>query len=289
MHATLERLLTSPPVITDGAWGTELQARGLPVGACPETWNLERPADVEAVARAYVDAGSQVVLTNTFGGSSVALRRHGLADRAAEINRLGVELSRKGADGRARVFGSFGPSGVVLMMGEVSEEELQASFNEQARAMADAGADGIVIETMTDPAELRLAIRAARETGLPVVACMVFDAGPQKDRTMMGTTPEQAASAMIEEGADVIGSNCGQGVAGFVEICNRLREAADGRPVWIKANRGLPELRDGQAAYIQTPEQFAAEVPALIAAGASFIGGCCGTTPEFITAVRKVL
>jgi len=289
MHPTLEQLLSAAVVVTDGAWGTELQSRGLPTGACPDAWNLEQPHKVEDVARCYVEAGSQVVLTNTFGANRVMLERHGLADRAEEINRRGVELSKQAAGDRAKVFGSIGPSGVMLMMGEVSSDELQDVFAQQAQAMADAGADGLVVETMSDPAEARLAVVAAKETGLPVVGCMVFDSGPQHDRTMMGTTPEQAAEALLEAGADVIGSNCGRGVAGFVEICQRLREAADGRPVWIKANRGLPELRDGQAVYMQTAEQFAAEVPLLIASGARFVGGCCGTNPEFIQAVSQVV
>jgi methionine synthase I (cobalamin-dependent) len=173
----------------------------------------------------------------------------------------------------------------MLMMGEVSEEEVRAAFAKQAAAMADAGADSIVVETMTDPAEARLAVAAARETGLPVIACMTFDSGPNQDRTMMGTTPEQAAEALLAAGADCIGSNCGQGIAGFVGICRRLH-AASGRPVWIKANAGLPEMRDGKTVYSQTPEQFADYVPQLIEAGAGFIGGCCGTTPAFIRAVR---
>ena len=186
------------------------------------------------------------------------------------------------------VFASMGPSGVVLMMGQVSEEAVQAAFAEQARAMAGAGADGIVIETMSDPAEAKLAVVAARETGLPVVACMTFDSGAKKDRTMMGATPEQAAEQLSAAGADVIGSNCGQGIAGMVEVCRRLRAVTD-RPIWIKANAGLPEMVDGKTVYKQTPGEFAAYVPQLVEAGASFIGGCCGTTPEFIRAVVRKL
>jgi 5-methyltetrahydrofolate--homocysteine methyltransferase len=176
----------------------------------------------------------------------------------------------------------------MLMMGAVKPEELQAGFAEQAQALADAGADALVMETMSDPAEARLAVAAAHQTGLPVVACMTFDSGKNHDRTMMGTTPEQAVEILLAAGADVIGSNCGQGVAGFVPICRRLHEAA-GALVWIKANAGLPEIRDGQTVYAQTPEQFADYVPALIEAGAGFVGGCCGTTPDFIRAVRGKL
>jgi methionine synthase I (cobalamin-dependent) len=284
MHATLEKLLSSGPLVTDGAWGTQLQSQGLPVGACPDAWNLSHAEAVEAVALAYVEAGSQVILTNTFGANRFILARHDMADRVVEINTTGVQISRRAAGNKAKVFASMGPSGVMLMMGEASEEDLRTAFLEQAKAMAAAGADGIVVETMTDPAEARLAVAAAKETGLPVVACMTFDSGAKLDRTMMGTTPEQAAEQLLDAGADVIGSNCGQGIAGFVEICRRLH-AASGRPVWVKANAGLPEMRDGKTHYAQTAGEFAEYVPQLIATGAGFIGGCCGTSPDFIRVV----
>ncbi len=287
MHATLEHILSQGPVVTDGAWGTQLQSRGLPVGACPDAWNLDHPEAVEAVARAYIEAGSRIILTNTFGANRFILARHDLAERVVEINAAGVAISRRAAGTKSKVFASMGPSGVMLMMGEVSEDDLRAGFSEQARAMAAAGADGIVVETMTDPAEARLAVAVAKETGLPVVACMTFDSGAGLDRTMMGTTPEQAAEQLLEAGADVIGSNCGQGVAGFVEICRRLH-AASGRAVWVKANAGLPQMRDGKTHYAQTPEQFAAYIPQLVAAGAGFVGGCCGTSPDFIRAICEI-
>ncbi len=288
MHETIEKLTSGGPVVTDGAWGTQFQRQGLPVGACPDAWNLDQPEKVEQVARAYVEAGSQVVLTNTFGANRFVLARHNLADKVAEINRAGVEISKRAAADWALVFASIGPSGVMLITGEVGEDELQAAFAVQAEAMAEAGADAIVVETMSDPAEAKLAVAAARRTGLPVVACMTFDSGPNKDRTMMGTTPEQAAEQLTEAGADVIGANCGQGIAGFLDICRRLRAATD-RPIWIKANAGLPKVVDGRTVYAQTPQQFADYVPQLIEAGARFIGGCCGTTPEFIKAIRERL
>lgn len=284
MHPVLETLLAHGTVVTDGAWGTELQRRGLPVGACPDLWNLSEPSRVEEVARAYVDAGSQVILTNTFGANRFVLKRHQASEQVAEINRRGVEISRRAAGAKAKVFASLGPTGVMLMMGEASEDDVQAAFAEQAAAMAAAGADGLVIETMSDPAETKLAVAAAKATGLPVVACMVFDSGKNLDRTMMGTTPEQAAETLLEAGADLIGSNCGQGVAGFVPICKRLH-AASGRPVWIKANAGMPEMIGGQTVYAQTPEQFTAYLPALVEAGAGLVGGCCGTSPAFIRAL----
>lgn len=288
MHRLIQELTTAGPVITDGAWGTQLQQRGLDVGACPDAWNLAHPERVEEVARAYVEAGSQVILTNTFGANRFILAKHHLAEKVAEINRAGVEISRRAARGQARVFASIGPSGVMLLMGEVSADDLREAFAVQARAIAEAGADAIVIETMSDLAEAKLAIEAARETGLPVVACMTFDSGKNRDRTMMGHTPEQAAEELTAAGADVIGSNCGQGIDGFHEICRRLHAATD-RPIWIKANAGLPEMVNGQVTYAMTPRKFALHIPDLIEAGASFLGGCCGTAPEFIRAVREVL
>ncbi len=286
MHRLLAELTATGPVITDGAWGTQLQERGLEVGACPDAWNLSHPERVEVVPRAYVEAGSQVVLTNTFGSNRFTLARHNLADKVAEINRAGVEISRRAAAGKAKVFASVGPTGIMLMMGEVSPEEVQAAFEVQCQAIAEAGADAIVLETFSDPAEIVLAVAAARKTGLPVVACMTFDSGKDHDRTLMGTTPEQAAQKLTEAGADCIGSNCGQGIEGFVKIAARLKSATD-RPIWIKANAGLPEMIGERAVYAQTPEKFAAVVPALIQAGANFIGGCCGTTPEFIRMIVK--
>ncbi len=288
MHSTLQALLANVPVLTDGAWGTQLQARGLPMGACPDAWNLQQPDLVEQVARAYVEAGSRIILTNTFGANRFTLERHGLAEKVAEVNWAGVGISQRAAAGRALVFATIGPSGKMLMMGNVSEDALRHAFAEQAQAMADAGADGIVVETMSDPAEAKLAVAAAKETGLPVVGCMVFDSGPAKDRTMMGATVEQAVEALCQAGADVVGSNCGRGIAGFVDLCRRLKAATD-RPIWIKANAGLPEIEEGKTVYRQTPEQFAAYALQLAEAGASFLGGCCGTTPEFIRATARVL
>lgn len=288
MHAKLEELLAPGPVVTDGAWGTQLQARGLPVGACPDLWNIEHPEQVEEVPRAYVAAGSQVILTNTFGANRFMLQRHGAAGQVQAINRAGVEISRRAAGSQAKVFASIGPSGVVLMMGQVKPEDVEEAFAEQAAALAAAGADGLVIETMSDPAEAKLAVAAARRTGLPVVACMVFDSGKDRDRTMMGNTPEQCAEILLAAGADMIGSNCGQGIAGFVPICRRLAAAA-GAKVWIKANAGLPEVRNGQTVYSQSPEAFAEFAPALVEAGAGLLGGCCGTTPAFIEAVCRRL
>jgi methionine synthase I (cobalamin-dependent) len=279
-------MIASAPVITDGAWGTQMQARGLGVGDFPDAWNLSHPDRVRAVAQAYVEAGSAVILTNTFGATQPRLAEVGLASKVADINREGARISGEAANGRARVFGSLGPTGKMLMTGDISLDELRAAFGEQAEALAEGGADALVVETMSDPEEAKAAVEAAKATHLPVVACMVFDAGKDNDRTMMGTTPEQAAALLTEAGADVVGSNCGQGVEGFVGLCRRLKAATD-RPIWIKANAGIPEMVDGKVLYRTTAEEFAGHWGALKEAGASFVGGCCGTDPEFIRALVR--
>jgi methionine synthase I (cobalamin-dependent) len=176
----------------------------------------------------------------------------------------------------------------MLALGETNEAELREVFAEQANALAAEGADALVLETFSDLDEIRPALAAAKATGLPVVVSLVFDSGPVRDRTMMGTTPEQAVAALVEAGADALGANCGRGIEGYIPICRRLRAATD-RPLWIKPNAGLPEVVDGRAVYRTSPEQFAARVPDLIAAGATFVGGCCGSTPAFIAAVVRRL
>ena len=284
IHPLIRELIASGPVVTDGAWGTQLQALGLPVGAFPDAWNLEQPERVMAVARAYVEAGSQIILTNTFGSNRLRLAEAGLADQLSALNQQGVALSRQAAGDRARVFASIGPTGKMLLSGDTTPEELRAAFEEQVAALARANPDGLVVETMSDLEEARLAVEAAHATGLPVVACMVFDSGKDKDRTMMGTTPEQAVQALTSAGADVVGANCGQGIAAFTAICRRLH-AASAHPVWIKPNAGLPELIDHRAVYRTPPAEFAGHAQSLLAAGASFLGGCCGTTPDFIRAL----
>lgn len=288
-HPVIDKLVQHAPVLTDGAWGTQLQARGLQPGDVPDLWNLSNPSAVAAVAAAYVAAGSQIILTNTFGANRFRLAEADAADQVQAVNAAGVAMSKKAAGQDALVFASIGPSGKLLVSGDITETALREGFAEQAQAIAAAEPDGIVIETMQDVQEAVIAIAAAKATGLPVVATMVFDSGKDLDRTMMGTTPEQAAVALMQAGADVIGANCGQGIAGFAAICTRLRAAARGVPVWIKANAGLPVIENGKAVYATTADQFAAQIPAVIAAGACFVGGCCGTSPDFIRAVKTVL
>jgi methionine synthase I (cobalamin-dependent) len=288
MKQLLEEILRDTPVVIDGAWGTHLQSLGLKPGECPDAWNETHPDLVEKVARGYVEAGSRIILTNTFGANRVSLERHGLAGKAVSINRSGAEISRRAAGDRAYVFASIGPTGKMLMMGEVTEDDLREAFTEQASALTAGGAHAIVIETMSDLAEAKIAVAAAVATGLPVVASMVFDSGKNLDRTMMGTTPEQAAKELAEAGADVIGANCGRGIEAYEPVCKRLR-AATSLPIWIKPNAGLPDVVGGRIVYRTKAGDFAQHVPAIVKAGAQFIGGCCGTGPEFIQEVVKVL
>jgi methionine synthase I (cobalamin-dependent) len=284
MHPLISKLINAGTAVTDGAWGTQLQARGLPIGACPDEWNLKYPDRVAEVARAYVDTGCQIILTNTFGANRVRLAEFGLADYTTEINRTGAAISKRATTGSGTlVFASIGPTGKMLVADEVSPDDVLAGYREQATALKVGGADGLVIETMAELDEAKLALQAAKETGLPVVACMVFDTA---GCTMMGVTPEQAASELAAAGADAIGSNCGNGIEAFEPICRQLR-AATSLPIWIKANAGLPEIVNGNVVYQTSPETFASHIPALRAAGANFIGGCCGTSPEHIRAVVR--
>lgn len=288
MHAFIANLIKNGPVLTDGAWGTQIMKRGLQPRECPDSWNLIHPEKVEEVAREYVDAGSRVILTNTFGANRYALGKFGLADKVAEINIRGVEISKKAASKRAYVFASMGPSGKLLAAREVTENDLQQAFEEQAQAIAKAAPDAIVVETMMDLTEARIAATAARQTGLPVIACLVFDSGRSKDRTMMGDTAEKAVEVLSRTGVDTIGANCGQGIEGFIPICGRMRAATD-LPLWMKPNAGLPASVEGQVVYRTTAQEFVRFVPELVQAGADFIGGCCGTEPAFIRELGKTL
>lgn len=278
----LREWLFAGPLITDGAWGTELQKLGLGPGTIPDTWNLDHPERVEAVAGAYADAGSHVILTNTFRANAVAMKGHS-ASQLDAINRAGVMLSRRSAP-RALVFASIGPTGKMLLSGEVSREEAASAFAAQARSLAEAGADALLVETMSDIEEARLAVQSAQLTGLPTIVSFAFDSGKNKDRTMMGVTPEAVAAAMTEAGASAIGANCGVGVEHSIPICRRLRAASD-LPIWIKPNAGLPSLEGEGILYDTTAEFFASHYAALCEAGASFVGGCCGSTPEFVRAL----
>jgi methionine synthase I (cobalamin-dependent) len=265
-----------------------MQKRGLKPGECPDSWNLTHPERVLEVAQQYVDAGSQIILTNTFGASRLALEKFKLGAKAVDINRTGVEISKKAAGDQVSVFASIGPTGSMLVTRETTEDELRAVFEEQAAAQALAGADGIIVETMIDATEARIAAAAAKQTGLPVIVSMVYDSGENKDRTMMGNSPEGVVADLTGVGIDGIGANCGQGIDAFLPICTRLRQATD-LPIWIKPNAGLPEIIDDQVVFRTTAREFVATIPELVDAGADFIGGCCGTDQGFVKAIRAAV
>jgi len=288
MHPLIKSLIDSGPVVLDGSWGTQLQKRGLKRGECPDSWNLSHSELVLDVAQQYVNAGSQIILTNTFGGSRLALKKYNLDNETVNINMAGVEISKKAAGDRAYVFASIGPTGLMLVTRETTAEELQSVFEEQAAAQARAGADGLIVETMIDVTEARIAATAAKQTGLPVIVSMVYDSGENKDRTMMGNSPEEVVAELTGVGVDGIGANCGQGIEAFPPICARLRQATD-LPIWMKPNAGLPEIVDDQTVFRTTAQEFVQYIPELIAGGADFIGGCCGTDQGFVEAIRETL
>jgi len=284
-------------LLADGAWGTELMRRGLKAGDAPERLNAEAPDTVRGVAADYLAAGSDIILTNSFVGSRLQLARHGLDGRTVELNRIAAEISRSEADrtgggtlGKRFVAGSIGPCGKLLMTGDVTETELFDAFREQAEALEAGGADWILVESMTDLEEMVVAIRAAAEsTMLPVVSSMVYE--PVRTggyRTIMGNTPELCVDRALDAGASVIGANCGTGIENYLSLARHLCEM-DAAPVWIKPNRGLPEVEAGETVYRQSAGEFAGFAAELLDAGVAVVGGCCGTTPEFVAAMRTVV
>lgn len=288
---TLRERLGRGLMLADGAWGTLLQARGLPAGHPPDEWNLSHPDDVEAVARSYVEAGSDLILTNTFGANPWILARSGLANELRKINRDGARISRQAAAGRALVVASLGPSGEFLEpLGTTTPAEMQAAFRLQVEGLIEGEPDGFVVETMSDPAEAVCAVRAIRElSDLAVVVSMTFDSGEDGLRTMMGKSPEDIARSFTDLPVDALGANCGRGPEPYVRLTEKLRESTH-LPLWIKANAGMPELGpDGRQRFPLGPEAYAAFVPEIVRAGARIVGGCCGTTPDHIRAMRATV
>ncbi len=278
-------------VIGDGAMGTELQRAGLPVGECGESWALRHPDRLRAIHQAYLAAGSDLILTNSFGGNPWVLGRYDLAGDYERLNRDAAAIARQAAGREAIVIGDIGPCGQFLRpLGEVDPAELGEAFRRQSRALLDGGADGIIVETMSAIEEAVVAVKAAREAGAPVVAAsMAFDELPNGAvRTMMGVSPEQAGRALVAAGADILGANCGTRMSpqSFVAIVRAYRDVAP-IPVIIQANAGHPELVDGAAVYRLGPDAFAEGMASVVEAGAAIVGGCCGTTPAHIEALRR--
>jgi 5-methyltetrahydrofolate--homocysteine methyltransferase len=291
MGKVLDKIAGGKVLVSDGAWGTFLHQKGLKADECPESWNLQRPDDVLEIASSYVEAGADIVLTNSFGASPLKLEGYGLEAQTIELNRSAAELSKKAAGDRALVMGSMGPTGKMVMMGEVSPQEVFNGFMEQAKGLADGGVDGIVIETMTDPEEAKLAIEAVKKASSLDVGC-TFTFSKNQDgvyRTMMGTDVEAYLEMALSAGADIIGANCGNGTAGMIEIVRVIRALDPDIPVLVHANAGLPIYQDGKTVFPESAGEMSSQMEELVKAGANIVGGCCGTTPEHIRQIVQIL
>jgi 5-methyltetrahydrofolate--homocysteine methyltransferase len=282
-------------LVGDGAMGTQLMLAGLESGGCGEAWNLAHPERVLAIQRRYVEAGADCLITNTFGGSRLMLRRHGHEADLAEINRAGARVAREAFGGRPGfVLGDLGPLGALLEpYGDLTAQEALAAYAEQASVLADAGADAIIIETQTSLEELGVAIDACRAARAPsIIASLAYDLSMDGTfyRTMMGVSPEQAAEFVTERGAHVVALNCGTGMdmAGAASVA-RIYRAHSRLPIMVQPNAGLPVLENLKPVYKQGPEDMARAVPEALDAGVSIIGSCCGSTPEHTRAIRRVV
>jgi 5-methyltetrahydrofolate--homocysteine methyltransferase len=287
----LDELKLGKVLLSDGAWGTFLQSKGLDPGECPEMWNITHRKDVKDIAEAYLIAGCDIIETNSFGGSRIKLSQYGFGDRVMEINQAAASISREIAGTDKHVAGSVGPTGKMLLMGDVTEEELYENFKEQSIALDKGGADIIIIETMTDLIEASLAVKAAREnTKCTVIVTMTFSRDMKGEFfTMMGVSPAEMVISMKEAGAQIVGTNCGNGIRDMISIVSAIRAVDTNIPVIVQANAGLPEYIDGKTVFRESPEMMASFIPDLLNEGVNIIGGCCGTTPEHIREMGRAL
>ena len=288
-EAFRKQLLSGAILVVDGATGSNLQARGLARGAASESWVLERPEEILQLHRDFISAGADILLTSTFGGTALRLEGSGLSERAAEINQRAVELARQAAaESSVYVAGSIGPLGQLLQpFGPLSEDVARNAYMDQARWLTEAGVDLIVIETQFDLNEATIAVMAVHSVSdLPLVCSLSYDRGT---RTMMGITPRQAADALGKLSIDAIGINCGRSLEDNLAALKELRQATS-LPIWFKPNAGLPSVDDqGNSVYTVTPEAMGSQVPAWLAAGAQFIGGCCGTSPAHLHRIAQAI
>lgn len=286
----LARVREGNILLADGAMGTMLQSNGLSSSDCPEEWNVSHAQVVVSIHAAYREAGSEIILTSTFGGSPFKLSRFGLDSRTEELNAAAARNARAGAGEEAFVLGDIGPTGEVLEpYGDADAQEVLSGFRRQVRGLIDGGVDGFIVETMMDFEELRLAVEAVRaECDLPVLASMTFNRTPDGYRTMWGLSAEDAATRMERLPVAGLGSNCGLAIDQFPGLIQAMSAAAR-KPILAEPNAGMPRLEGDKTVFDQTPEMFAASAGDLLAAGATILGGCCGTTPAHIAAVRSAL
>lgn len=292
MRRITEQVKDGRVLVADGAWGTILQANGLRQGECPELWCVEHRPEVLNVALGYVRSGAGLIKTNSFGGTRMKLEAFGLAGKTAELNEAAASISREAAGPDRNVTASIGPTGKMLAMGDVTEEQLYEAFREQAVALEKGGADACLIETMSALDEALLAVRAVKEnTRLEIVCTFTFERIQSGEyRTMMGVSPAEMARQISAAGADIIGTNCGNGMDRMPPIVKEMRAAAPrGKPIAVNANAGLPVNKGGKTVFPETPEIMAGLTPAVVAAGADIVGGCCGTTPAHIAAIAAAV
>lgn len=291
MNKISELLKTNKVLVSDGAWGTMLQDKGLQAGECPELWNIEHRDKVLEVAKAYIAAGADMIETNSFGGSKFKLSGYGLGNMVSEINTDAAAISREAAGANKIVLGSVGPTGKILMMGDVTEEELFSAFKEQAMALERGGVDAILVETMSDLDEAKLAIKVASEhTNCEVICTMTFEkTGEQEYRTMFGISPTQMAEEVVAAGVKIIGANCGNGIKDMLGIVKEIRAINKEIPILIHANAGMPIYEDGKTIFPESPDEMGTHITKLMDAGATIIGGCCGTTPEHIRKIAEIV